>query len=415
MKMGPEFPTICLVAADVSGDQNGARLATALRKLAPNVRLIGAGGAAMRRAGIEVMIETGEVSVVGPPDSFRMVRSLVRVWRALCKLFATTTPDAAVLIDNETLNLLLARRLRKQGVPTAFFFPPQVWFWGRWRLRRIVPMSLRMLCAFREEAELYRAAGADAVWTGHPLRDIVRHEESCAAVRALNLNPDHPLVVLMPGSRRQEVRSHCRPMLQAAKLLQERKQELQFAIPLATESLRSELEDEAGRSGVRNLSIYVPESYAVLSHARVVLQCSGTATIETSLLGIPSVIVYQCPSLHYIIARQLMHVKFIGMVNILLEEMVQPEFFQRRIDPQRIAEEAWSLLTDEAVRDSIRKRLATLPERLGPPGALDRAARAVLDLLPPAAQITIARTRSQVRPTKVTDAPERRQMSIRDR
>jgi len=407
MNMGLRSPTICLIAADVSGDQNGARLATALRKLMPNVRLIGAGGPAMRRAGIEVVIETGEVSVVGPPDSVRMAKSLVRVWRALCKLFATTSPDVAVLIDNETLNLLLARRLRRQGVPTAFFFPPQVWFWGRWRLRRIVPMSLRMLCAFREEAELYRAAGAEAVWTGHPLRDVVRRPEgSAAAVRALNLNPDHPLVVLMPGSRRQEVRSHSRLMLEAAKLLQERQPELQFAIPLANESLRSHLEDEAGRSGVKNLSIYVPESYAVLSHARVVLQCSGTATIETSLLGIPSVIVYQCQPLHYAIARRLMHVKFIGMVNILLGEMVQPEFFHWRIAPQRIAEEAWSLLTDEAVRDSIRKRLAALPERLGPPGALDRAARAVLDLLPQATQATITRahslSRHQGEPSRAT-------------
>jgi lipid-A-disaccharide synthase len=375
-------PTIYLITADVSGDQNGGRLAEALRRQMPRIKLVGVGGQAMRRAGVEVVIESSEASMVGPPDSLTAIRSLRRVWKDIRRLLAENRPDAAVLIDNETLNLLIARRLRRNGVPTAFFFPPQVWFWGRWRMRWILSLSPRLLCAFKQEAEIYRAAGADATWIGHPLRDVVHvYERPTTALHRLNLDPKDPIVVLMPGSRRQELRANCRTILAAAEILQARDPALQFAIPLASASLQEQLETEVRRSKLRRSAIYPSDNYAVVSSARIVIQCSGTATLETALLGIPSIILYQCSRLRFAIARRAMHVKFIGMVNILLGEMVQPEFFETHIDPKRLADEAWSLLWDDTRRDAIKKRLTALPEMLGAPGALDRAAASVLALL----------------------------------
>jgi lipid-A-disaccharide synthase len=375
-------PTICLVAADVSADQNAGRLAAAIRRLAPEVRLVGAGGSAMRAAELESLVDSSGVSMVGPPDSLRALGSVLDVWRRLTALIEETQPDVAVLIDNETLNMLFARWLRKRGVPTVFFFPPQIWFWGRWRLRWITPISRRVLCAFREEAELYRAAGMDTVWTGHPLRDVVKVKEDPARVLgAIGLDPNRPLVALMPGSRRQELTWHCKLMFEAAKILRERDPNLQFALPLASEELRPLVEIAAQRSGLRDLAMYTPDSFAVLSQARAVLQCSGTATIEAGLLGIPSVIVYQCSRWRYHIARRFMYVNYIGMVNILLREMVQPEFFHWRLDPARIADEVWSLLTDEARRSRIVARLEALADTMGPPGALEKAAHAVLDII----------------------------------
>src|SRR5579863_2746108 len=211
---------VCLVAADVSADQNAGRLATAIRRLAPQVRLIGAGGSAMRSADLDAVIDSSGVSMVGPPDSMRTLGSVVAVWRRLTAMIEETQPDVAVLIDNETLNMLFARWLRRRGIPTVFFFPPQIWFWGRWRLRWIAPISSRVLCAFSEEAELYRAAGVDTIWTGHPLRDVVKVKEDPArALCAIAIDPNRPLVVLMPGSRRQELNWHCKLMFAAAKIL----------------------------------------------------------------------------------------------------------------------------------------------------------------------------------------------------
>jgi lipid-A-disaccharide synthase len=374
--------TICLVAGDVSGDQNGGRLARALLDLKPGLRLIGVGGAALRRSGVEVAVDSTGVSTIGPPDSLQAVRLLIHVWRGARSLIRTAQPNLVVLIDAETLNVMLARWLRARGVPVVFFFPPQVWLWGRWRLPLVVPLATRVLSAFREEAEIYRAAGANSLWIGPPLRDAVRvDEDPAAALHKTGLTHDRPLVVLMPGSRKQEIRDLCEPIIGAAQFLQQRDPTLQFAIPLASEELRPELEAWLRRSTLHSTVIYNPGSYAVLSQARAVLQCSGTATIEVGLLGIPSVIAYRCRPLYYSVGRRLMRVKFIGMVNILLDELVQPEFFQKNVDAFYLADEVWSLLTNETRRREIQAQLARLPEILGPTGVMSRAARAVMELL----------------------------------
>ena len=203
------------------------------------------------------------------------------------------------------------------------------------------------------------------------------------ALRALGLDPSRPLVVLMPGSRQNEITTLAAPILGAARLLQMRDPTLQFALPLASESLRHAVEHSVRSSGVTDLVIYRPMSYAILSRARVVLQCSGTATLEAALLGVPSVIAYRCSPLSYLLGHYvLIDVDFIGMVNILLGEMVQPEFFQKNVDAEHLAAEAWSLLTDLGRRRAIQSRLANIRDLLGPPGVFRRAAEAVIDLLP---------------------------------
>ena len=377
-------PTICLVTAEVSGDQLAARLANALWQLAPEVRLVGAGGAAMRQAGIDLAVETTDLSFVGAFAPLPYLRQMLLRYRRIQELLRSSCPDLVVLIDSEFLNRHLARWLRRRGVPVVFFFPPSVWLWGRWRLRAVAPLARRVISAFREEAEIYASAGVDTVWVGHPLLDAVEPGEDAAlALRGVGLDPARPLVVLMPGSRRQEI-THLSPaLLGAARLLQERDPALQFALPVASEALRADIERRVRASGVRDIALYEPRSYAVLSRARVVLQCSGTATLEVALLGIPAVIAYRCIPLEYFVGRYLViEARFIGMVNILLGEMVQPEFFQRDVDAEHLAAEAWSLLTDERRRQSIVQRLAKLPDVLGARGAFDRAARAVLGLVP---------------------------------
>jgi lipid-A-disaccharide synthase len=375
--------TICIVAGDVSGDQNAGRLAAAIREAAPDVRLVGAGGRAMRAAGVDVAVETTDLSCIGIFDILRRLRQLVSRYRRAQQFISQTCPDLVILVDSETVNLPAAIWLRRKAFPVVFFFPPQVWFWGRWRLPVIVPLIRRVLSAFRDEADLYAAAGADTVWVGHPLRDLVQvNGNAHSALQAIGLDPARPLVVLMPGSRLREIKALAAPFLGAARLLQERDPRLQFALPLASESLRDEIERSIRESGLRGVVVYDPSSYAVLSQARVVLQCSGTATLETALLRIPAVIAYRIHPIEYFFARHiLLDVPFIGMPNILLKEMVQPEFFNKRVDAEHLAQEAWSLLTDQGRRQLIQSRLASLRDALGPAGVFDRAAEAVVNLL----------------------------------
>jgi lipid-A-disaccharide synthase len=220
---------------------------------------------------------------------------------------------------------------------------------------------------------------------GHTLRDSLQiAEDPIAAMKEIGLDPARPLVALMPGSRTQEVKFLAAPMLGAAKALKLRDPSLQFALPMASENLRAVLEREIAKSGVRDVRLYRPKSYAVLSQARVALQCSGTATIETALLEIPSVITYRTNRVFYQVGRRLMKVPYIGMVNILFGEMVQPEYFQRNVDPEHLADEVWSLLTDVKRRQAVKTRLSKFAEILGPKGVLARAAQSVVELLPSA-------------------------------
>ena len=380
--------TICLVACEVSGDRNAAHLARAIRRSAPATRLIGIGGSEMESAGVDVRVRTTDFAFVGVADGLRIVPALLRLFRRCQRIIVDERPDLVVLIDSEFVTTPFAVWLRRRRVPTTFFFPPQVWLWGRWRLPAIRPLAQRFISAFAAEAEIYRASGADTVFVGHPLRDLVAlDQDPAAALRAVGLDPARPVVALMPGSRRAEIRALLPPMLAAARLLQQRDPQLQFALPLAAETLRTDVEAGVRASGVDSIAVYPHESYAILSCARVVLQCSGTATLEAALLGLPAVVVYRCRQLEYLIARYvLVDAPFLGMVNILLDERVQPELIQGDVNGPRLAEEVWSLLTDESRRRAIQRRLAALPAILGTPGAFARATEAVLDLLPSAPQ-----------------------------
>jgi len=377
--------TVCLGACEVSGDRNAAHLARAIRQAAPDVRLIGIGGPAMQAAGVEVRVQTADLGFIGVSEGLRMLPELLRLFRSCQRLIVEERPDLVVLIDSEFVTTPFAVWLRRRRVPAAFFFPPQVWLWGRWRLPAIRPLARRFISAFAAEAEIYRAGGADTVYVGHPLRDLVSvHGDSADALRAIGLDPARPVVALMPGSRRAEIRALLPPMLGAAHMLQQRDPRLQFAVPLAAEALRADVERGVRASGLRSIAVYPHESYAVLSRARVVLQCSGTATLEAGLLGLPAVIVYRCRPLEYWLGRHvLVNAPFLGMVNILLAEGVQPELMQEDVTPERLAVEAWSLLTDETRRRAIQRRLAELPAVLGTPGAFNRVTDALIDLLPP--------------------------------
>lgn len=377
------------MTADVSGDQNAAGLARALRRQDPSMRLIGVGGLAMREAGVDVRVESTQLSFMGVFETARMVRQLTRCFRGSLALVRRERPDLVVLVDSEAAAMPMAAWLRRRRIPTVFYFPPQVWLWGRWRLPAMLPLARRFVCAFQPEADLYRAAGADAAWVGHPLRDRVQvGEDAAQALREIGLDARRPLIALMPGSRRAEVERHLPPLLGAAEILAWRDPSLQFAIPVASPGLRGEIERGVAARGLRGrIAIYPQRSYAVLSRAKVVLQCSGTATLEVALLGVPAVIFYRCnPFEHLVASRLLIDAPYIGMVNILLGEMVQPEFFQRDTDAEHLAAEGWSLLNDEIRRRHVQKKLAELPALLGAPGAYDRAAQEVLAALPAASE-----------------------------
>ena len=376
-------PCLMIVAGERSGDVYGAGLATALRDRLGEVEIFGCGGDAMRRAGVETTVDAHTVAVAGIVE---VVSALPRVYRAFHALLAEAEkrrPQLAVLIDFPDFNLRLAKRLKKRDIPVVYFVSPQIWAWRPGRIKQIKTNVTKMLCIFDFEEDLYRKAGVPVEYVGHPLVDAVKpflsREEFFAKA---GLDPATPTVALLPGSRQKEVSYNLPPMLDAAtRLTLARK--VQFAIPIAQtlDPLWLEstlLECYVGRATVRTVT---NATYDVLHHSDVAVVASGTATLEAALCERPMVVVYRVSPLTWLVGKFLVEVPFYSMVNLLARKPLVTELMQSEFSAQNVAAQVEYLLDHPEARNTMVEGLRALRSRLGPGGAIGRAADAVLQVM----------------------------------
>jgi len=368
-----------IVAGETSGDLQAARLAAAMRRLDPRLRLSGVGGAAMREAGVETEVDIGELSVMGISEVVSALARIRRVYRHIvARMDSSACPKLLVLVDFPEFNLLLARAARRRGVPVLYYVSPQVWAWRRGRVRKIRKRVNAMVVLFPFEEEFYAAHGVPARFFGHPLAERVQPTRSASDMRLLHgLPAEMPLVALLPGSRLEEVDRHLPLMLEAASLLAGR---ACFAIARAPGIDRRRLEAAVEETG-RRIAIVDDDTYNLLAAADAAAVVSGTATIEAALLGCPHVVVYKASALTYAVARALVRTRYIGMPNIILDAPVVPELIQRRATPSALAAEIGRFLDEPAHARSVRERLAGVRSALVRPGAAERAAAYALELL----------------------------------
>lgn len=370
------------MAGEVSGDYQASFLARALREREPSVEISGTGGAHMKRAGVRVSHETVHLSSVGFLEPVRHILPLRGIYRDVTRVVREERPDVAVLVDNQGFNLAVAKILRSLSVPVIFYFPPQIWVGPFLFARSVARNSCLVISAFPLEAEIYRRKyGANAISFGHPLLDVAKPSgDADAALRDLGLDPAKPLVGLMPGSRPQEVKILARPMLDAARMLSAENPSLQFVLPVAAEHVRALLEKEVACASLeRKVRLVQGSAYTPLSRCEVVLACSGTATLELSLLGVPSVVAYRLDPASHWLARKLSITPYVAMPNVLLGDMVVPEIIQYRITGEHFAARAKEILEQPARARQIRERLAEIPRHLGAPGGVGRAADRILE------------------------------------
>ena len=373
---------ILLMAGEVSGDYQASFLARALLERDPSLKISGTGGAHMKRAGVRLLHETVHLSSVGFLEPLRHLLPLRGVYRDVTRVVREERPDLAVLVDNQGFNLAVAKVLRSLAVPVVFYFPPQIWVGPFLFARFVARNSSLVISAFPLEAEIYREKyGANAVSFGHPLLDIAKpSDEPDAVLRAIGLDPAKPIVGLMPGSRPQEVRILARPMLEAAKALRVRHPSMQFVLPVAAGHLRALIEAEVRAAGLdESLRLIDGNAYTPLSRCEVVLACSGTATLELSLLGVPSVVAYRLDPVSHWVARKLSITPYVAITNVLLKDMVVPEIIQYRIDSGHFAARALEILEQPRHARLLRERLSELPAHLGSGGAVGRAADRILE------------------------------------
>lgn len=375
-----EKPRIFLSATEVSGDFQAGHLARALRRRSPEVVLSGNGGHHMRAAGVRVEIQVAHLGYIGLQEAVRFERQICRRLTEVKKLLKSQRPDLVVLVDGERFNEALVPFLIRQEIPFIYYFVPQVWFWGRWRTRRIARKARLVIPAFPAEESLFRKAKARVIWCGHSLLDIVRPTlDRSATLRSAGLDPSRPVVALMPGSRLQEIERFAPSLFSVASRLARERPELQFLLPVAAPHLEKPLRDAIGSQGIENLVTFLScQDYSCLSSCDLALLSSGTATLEAALLEVPMVVFYRVHPVTFLIASILVKSRYIAMPNILLQDEVVPELLQNGFTTDKLFEEAIGLLTNRERRAFMKLKLSGIRELLGGSGVLDRVASAIL-------------------------------------
>lgn len=372
---------IMIMSGEASGDLHGANLAREIQKQDPSIALYGVGSARMKEAGVQILADASEISVVGLTEVLTHISAIRRVYVTLKKFLRHERPDLLVLIDFPDFNMLLGKAAKKIGIPVLYYISPQVWAWRKGRIKKIADLVKAIIVVFPFEVQLYEKERIDVRFVGHPLMDVVKSDLTKKEARNdLGIDVDRRTVALLPGSRKSEIIHLLPDMLSAARILSSRFPDLQFILPLAPTLDREFVLSFTDQAGVL-LRIVEGRAYDVLKASDTALVASGTATLETGLMGVPMVIMYRVSPLTYFIGKRFIDVDHVGLVNIVAGKRIVPELIQDEVTPGKIADAVTSMLTDKAYYMRICEDLTEVKMRLGEPGASRRAALVVRELL----------------------------------
>ena len=382
-----------IVAGEPSGDAHAASLVRALHEAAPDVQLefFGSTGRLMREAGVETVVDSDNLAIMGILEVARVFPRFLRAFRQLKQVAIERRPDAVILVDWPEFNLRLARALHRRGLRIIYYISPQVWAWRSYRVRSLRRDIDLLLSILPFEKDWYAARGMNEVeFVGHPLAgEVHARVDRAEFFRQMKLDPRLPVISLLPGSRRKEVERILPPMLEAAALISARRPEVQFVVAVAPSRTSDEVRDivRAQRATPMPLPsclhIISGQSREALAAADVAAVASGTATLEAALLGTPMVIVYKESTINWHTLGSLITSEHYGLVNLIADDRIVTELMQNELNGEKLAAELLALL-DEDRNAAMRTRLHEVAEKLGEGGASRRAAEAILEALGPA-------------------------------
>lgn len=368
---------ILIITGEASGDLHGAHLAEAIAARDPSAQLVGIGGAGMRAAGVTMIPGIPQLDVMGL-IGLSAVRFLIRRMLAVRRVLKAERWDLVVLIDNPGLNFHFARVAKAAGLRVVYYIAPQLWAWRPGRMKRIQRHVDHVVVILPFEEELYRRAGVRCTFVGHPLLDSVAPSYDRSTLRAKhNLDASAPVVGLLPGSRVAEVSMLLPVLLETARRLAASDPKTQFLLAQAS-SIDDNLLHNLLRPSPVPVVVAKDQSSEVMAASDVLLVASGTATLQAAVVGTPMVLLYKTTWPTYWLARWLVRVPWIGLVNLVAGRSIVPELIQDEATAEGVWRETRRLLTDRQAYDDMKKGLREVRQSLGEPGASRRAAEVVL-------------------------------------
>jgi lipid-A-disaccharide synthase len=375
-------PRLFIIAGDPSGDIHAANMVRALVERCPEARLAGLGGPNLKKAGVKILANIVEdLAIIGLAGVVKNFPTIRRLFLRTVNFLKTQRPDALILVDYPGFNLRMAAEAKKLGIPVIYYITPQVWAWRRGRIKTLAQVVDKMIVIFPFEEGLFRQAGMDVTYVGHPLLDLISIDmERDQVWNHFGLDTKKRLIGLVPGSRKSEIEHMLPTMLGAAERLWNKLPDVQFALPRASTISPEYLDKFISRC---NVPILVADRYRynLRSTFDFAWVTSGTATLETALLLTPLIIVYQVNWLTWLVGKRFMTLACIGLPNIVAGDIIVPELLQDEMTPQNLYERTLHYLTDAEDLDRMKAALLQVKDKLGGPGASSLAAEAVLEVL----------------------------------
>jgi lipid-A-disaccharide synthase len=376
----PGKKNILITAGEASGDLHGSGVVKSLLRLRPDLQVYGVGGGNMRQAGAELIIDSSRLAVVGISEVFGKMGHLLKAYWQIKQFIKRKNLSLLILIDFPDFNLLLARVAKKAGIPVLYYISPQVWAWRSGRVQKIASLVNKMAVILPFEVPIYRRAGLDVEFVGHPLMDLLDLSQPEIFPPGKEEWRGDPLIALLPGSRAKEVKSLLPSMIRAAEIIRRKKSGAKFILAVAPSISAQDMKEFLKDSSV-SISMVQGRTYDALRASDLVVVASGTATLETAILKKPMVIIYRVSLLSYWAAKALVRMNCIGLVNIVAGKKVVPELLQEEARGERIADEIIKILEDEPYRREILQGLTEVKDKIGAPGAAERVAQIALGMI----------------------------------
>ena len=378
--MSESSKKLMIITGEVSGDLIGAALIKELKTLKPNLNIVGIGGDKMKSVGMELIYHSDQMAFLGFVEVVKHLPFIRSVQKKLIEVIKKESIKNVVLIDYPGFNLSIAKKLKALGVKVIYYVSPQIWAWAKGRIRKVKKYVDKMLVVFPFEVESYKKENIEVEYVGHPLPERVSRysflskSEIC---KKFNLDEKKDILLVMPGSRKQEVKEIFPEAIKAAGRLS-KKFNLQIVVARSKNIDENYLKDLSGSEKFVSIEGY---NYELMKYSHFGIIKSGTSTLESGYFTLPMVIIYKTSSLTYLIGKQLVKLDYIGMVNILLEDKLVPELIQNSASSENIFKEASNILTSTQIYENMKLRLGEVKEKLGSEGASEKAARLILEFL----------------------------------